>query len=114
MENIEWIKQEIVRRLKPLDPEKIILFGSYAYGKPHKDSDIDIYVVTKDNFIPKNWKEKMEIKLKYARKLRDLKQIYDIDLIVHTKKMHEKFLEINRPFAEEILKGEILYFNFIK
>jgi predicted nucleotidyltransferase len=26
-------------------PEKIILFGSYAYGKPHKDSDVDILVV---------------------------------------------------------------------
>src|ERR1700737_1830611 len=26
-------------------PEKIILFGSYAYGKPHADSDVDILVV---------------------------------------------------------------------
>jgi predicted nucleotidyltransferase len=28
--------------------EKIILFGSYAYGAPREDSDIDIYVVLKD------------------------------------------------------------------
>jgi uncharacterized protein len=27
------------------DPEKVILFGSYAYGKPHADSDVDIMVV---------------------------------------------------------------------
>src|SRR6266567_7966383 len=27
------------------DPEKIILFGSYAYGTPHEDSDVDILVV---------------------------------------------------------------------
>src|SRR5271168_2419705 len=26
-------------------PEKIILFGSYAYGQPHADSDVDILVV---------------------------------------------------------------------
>ena len=26
-------------------PEKIILFGSYAYGTPHEDSDVDILVV---------------------------------------------------------------------
>src|SRR6516165_7413582 len=26
-------------------PEKIILFGSYAYGTPHADSDVDILVV---------------------------------------------------------------------
>ena len=30
------------------DCEKIILFGSYAYGTPHKDSDYDFYVVLKD------------------------------------------------------------------
>jgi predicted nucleotidyltransferase len=28
--------------------EKIILFGSHAYGTPHKDSDYDFYVVLKD------------------------------------------------------------------
>jgi predicted nucleotidyltransferase len=26
-------------------PEKIILFGSYAYGKPNEDSDVDVLVV---------------------------------------------------------------------
>jgi predicted nucleotidyltransferase len=29
--------------------EKIILFGSYAYGTPHKDSDYDFFVVLKDD-----------------------------------------------------------------
>ncbi len=33
------IKQQIVQNLMPLNPEKIILFGSYAYGKPNEDSD---------------------------------------------------------------------------
>jgi len=28
--------------------EQIYLFGSYAYGTPHKDSDLDLYVVLKD------------------------------------------------------------------
>ena len=28
-----------------VDCEKIYLFGSYAYGEPHKDSDLDFYVV---------------------------------------------------------------------
>ena len=36
----------IVEKLKKADPSKIILFGSYAYGIPEKDSDIDILVVT--------------------------------------------------------------------
>jgi predicted nucleotidyltransferase len=29
--------------------EEIYLFGSYAYGMPHKDSDLDLYVVLKDS-----------------------------------------------------------------
>ncbi|MEW6701423.1 MAG: nucleotidyltransferase domain-containing protein [Bacteroidota bacterium] len=33
-------------------PEKIILFGSHAYGKPNKDSDIDLFVVAKIPGLP--------------------------------------------------------------
>jgi len=45
MVDIEVIKHEIVERLKPLDPDKIILFGSYAYGNPTEESDIDLFLV---------------------------------------------------------------------
>ena len=41
MVDIEKLKPLIVERLKPLNPDKIILFGSYAYGTPNEDSDID-------------------------------------------------------------------------
>ena len=42
MVDINKIKKEIVELLKPLRLDKIILFGSYAYGTPHDDSDIDM------------------------------------------------------------------------
>lgn len=45
MVDIEVLKHEIVERLKPLNPDKIILFGSYAYGTPNEDSDIDLFLV---------------------------------------------------------------------
>jgi predicted nucleotidyltransferase len=48
MVDIEKIKPEIIEKLKPLDPDKIILFGSYAYGEPNEESDIDLFLV-KDN-----------------------------------------------------------------
>jgi len=38
---------EIIVKTVPV--ETIYLFGSYAYGTPHKDSDLDIYVVMKDS-----------------------------------------------------------------
>jgi len=50
MIDIENIKAEIVERLKLLNPNKIILFGSYAYGTPNKDSDIDLFLLKRDYF----------------------------------------------------------------
>ena len=102
MIDIEILKHEIVERLKPLNPDKIILFGSYAYGTPNEDSDIDLYVVTKDEFIPKSYREKSEIHLKVSRALRDLLQKHPTDLLTHTKAMHNKFLALNSSFAKEI------------
>jgi predicted nucleotidyltransferase len=53
MSHIEEIKgdletlKEIILEKVPTD--QIWLFGSYAYGTPHKHSDIDIYIVMKDD-----------------------------------------------------------------
>ena len=110
MIDIEKIKPLIVERLKPLNPDKIILFGSYAYGTPNEDSDIDLYIVTSDDFMPQSWKEKMQIKMKFSKALRGIKQQYDIDLITHTRKMYEKFSDLNSMFSREILKkGQMIY-----
>ncbi|MBC8323343.1 MAG: nucleotidyltransferase domain-containing protein [Candidatus Marinimicrobia bacterium] len=48
MVNIEKLKPEIVERLKPLKPDKIILFGSYANGTATEDSDIDLFLLKDD------------------------------------------------------------------
>jgi len=45
-DDIETLKEII---LEKVPTEQIWLFGSYAYGTPHKDSDIDIYIVMKDD-----------------------------------------------------------------
>lgn len=42
----EIIPQLVERTIKEYHPKKIILFGSYAYGEPTEDSDIDILIVT--------------------------------------------------------------------
>jgi len=110
MIDIEKLKPMIVERLKPLNPDKIILFGSYAYGTPNEDSDIDLYIVTNDDFVPQSWNEKMKIKLKFSKVLRDIKQHYDIDMITHTKKMYEKFINLDSMLSREILtKGKVIY-----
>jgi len=108
MINIQELKKEIVERLKPLNPDKIILFGSYAYGEPNEDSDIDLYVVTNDNFLPKSWREKNNLYLKVSRLLRSLREKVAIDLIVHTKKMHELLSKQNSNFYKYDLKKGII------
>ena len=41
--------EEVVRRLvAALQPERIYLYGSHAYGQPHKDSDVDLLIVVTD------------------------------------------------------------------
>jgi predicted nucleotidyltransferase len=104
--DIEKVKLEIVERLKPLNPDRVILFGSYAYGIPNEDSDIDLYVVTNDDFIPKTWEEKNKLYLKVSKLLRDLRDIIAIDLIVHSKSMYTVFKETNSSFFKnDIQKG---------
>jgi predicted nucleotidyltransferase len=100
----------LIENLKATQPEKIILFGSYAYGEPDPDSDLDILVVTGDDFIPSSFSEKSKIYLKISQSISEIKKVFPIDLIVHTKAMHQRFIEIDSLFARELLsKGKVLY-----
>jgi len=100
----------LIEKLLPTQPEKIILFGSYAYGEPNINSDIDILVVTGDEFIPASFSEKSKIYLRISKAISEIKEKFPVDLIVHTKPMHRKFIEIDSLFARELqLKGKVLY-----
>lgn len=100
----------LINMLKQTQPEKIILFGSYAYGDPSADSDLDILVVTGDEMIPSSFAEKSRIYLRVSRAISEIKERFPVDLIVHTKAMHRKFIETDSLFAREILtRGKILY-----
>jgi len=51
--------------------------------------------VTGDNYIPSGFSEKSKIYIKIAYAISDIKKKFPIALIVHTKAMHQKFIEIN-------------------
>jgi len=60
--------------------------------------------------MPQSFADKMAVKLKISNAIKDLKKIYDFDLIVHTKKMNEKFALMKSLFSNEILeKGGKIY-----
>jgi len=48
--------------------EQIYLFGSYAYGTPRKDSDLDLYVVLKDEVSMRDLDAGLQIRFAIARK----------------------------------------------
>jgi len=108
MINIEKLKPKIIEALKPLKLSKIILFGSYAYGTPNKDSDVDLYIVTNDEYMPQSWKEKSEIELKVLKQMEDIIDEYPTDLITHTKVMHEKFKKMDSLFSRKILNDGLV------
>src|SRR6516164_3388172 len=81
-------------------PERIILFGSYAYGKPHKDSDVDILVV-----MP----AKDEIN-QAVRILEKTNSAFPLDLIVRTPHNLRWRLKEGDWFLREIVaRGRVLY-----
>ena len=61
--------------------EQIYLFGSYAYGKPHRDSDLDLYVVLKDDVQMRDLDAGLQIRLAIARK-----KSMPVDIIAKKKK----------------------------
>jgi len=106
----EYINLIIDKLKSTINPYKVILFGSFAYGKPTKDSDIDIIVVTNDDFMPKNHREKSELYLKVSNSLTEIIGQIPIDIIVYSKPMYKKFIELSSMFSKKILKnGKVLY-----
>ncbi len=104
----ESIKREIIDFLLPIDPERVILFGSYAYGTPNADSDIDLYVVTKENIIPATFEESFQIKKRVYGALSKFRKKYASDIIVHTVPVHQKFIEMGSSFSKEIMQRGII------
>jgi hypothetical protein len=60
--------------------------------------------------MPQTFEDNMENYHKVSSALRDIKREIPIDLIVHTKPMHEQFLKLGSMFSRELAKkGEVLY-----
>ena len=90
--------------VKEYRPEKIILFGSYAYGEARKDSDVDLLIIKNTDKRPiDRW---IEVK----RLLRDISRTLPVSPLVYTEKEIEERNAIKDFFIEEIFEnGEVLY-----
>lgn len=99
------VLDKIVSQLvKTYRPEKIILFGSYAYGVPHEDSDVDLLII-------KTTSQPFVDRLVEVRKiLTDPSRSVPLGPIVLTPEELNARLSIGDQFIEEIVtRGEVLY-----
>lgn len=98
----EFLKSAVGSLISNFKPNRILLFGSRAYGKPTSDSDLDLLIV-------KN------TRLSFAERARKASQIigchkFPLDLIVLTPAEIRRRLQSFDPFLEEALThGKILY-----
>jgi len=93
----------VKRIVSAVDPEKIILFGSHAYGKPKKGSDLDLLVVVKESSLPR-----------YRRSVPIYKALAGIlipkDILVYTEKEIEEWSNVPLAFITTIIrKGKVIY-----
>ena len=99
------LPQAIKRIVAELKPEKIILFGSYAYGNPTPDSDVDLFVVIETNGKNKEMYRAVS-RLLYPRQ-------FPVDIIVKTPREVEEAMQGGKDngfFIREIVKnGKVLY-----
>jgi len=110
MQNDNIYIQQLKESLSQLNPYLVLLFGSYAYGTPHKDSDLDLFVVLNDHSMPKTFKERQSLYLKVSPYTRPVAKQVPIDLMVFTIPMYEQFKTVNSVFSKEILdKGIVIY-----
>jgi predicted nucleotidyltransferase len=95
---IKKFADEVVRRFKP---RRIILFGSYAYGRPTEDSDVDLLVI-----MPcKHRRVRMSLKIRQA-----VDYAFPLDLLVRTPAEMRQRLRWGDCFLQEIVsKGKVLY-----
>lgn len=95
---IEQVVRQIVEKFHP---QKVILFGSHAYGKPHTESDVDILVVM--NTAQTGAQQAVEI-------LTNIEANFGLDLVVYTPQRLEQRLLWGDSFLREVVtKGLVLY-----
>ena len=102
---VKTVLSEIVERLKSeYKPQRIILFGSYAYGKPREGSDIDLLILKNTR------KRKVDRFVEVKRIIYNPNRKIPVSPLVYTPKELEERLRIGDDFIKEIIqKGIVLY-----
>lgn len=105
---INQITEQFIEELKKnFRIDKVILFGSYAYGDPQKRSDIDIAVISPD-FSNLNDYERIKLLLSVAHKVRTREPI-DFETLGYSPSEYQKADYFDIPLGEIKEKGKVIY-----
>ena len=97
-DKIRAFVDEVVRRFQP---ERVVLFGSYAYGQPTADSDVDLLVIMRHKGAGAE---------QAARIRQMIRSGFPLDLIVRSPANIRQRVKIGDSFIREILeKGQVLH-----
>jgi predicted nucleotidyltransferase len=108
--DIDAVLTDLIASLKPSDPYKIVLFGSYAKGTATEDSDIDLMVILDNDDVSKTWTERSDKKLYIRQLVREINRKYAMDILVYSKKEFKIVKEFGNPFIDEVEStGRIIY-----
>jgi predicted nucleotidyltransferase len=96
--HIRQLCKQIAQEFKP---EKIILFGSHAFGQPTPESDLDLLVVMQFDGDPLEQAVAM---------LNQLNVLMPVDLLVRTPEQIRHRLEMGDSFMRDIIeRGKVMY-----
>ncbi len=91
----EAINDVVWQIAEKFNPNKIILFGSYAYGKPTQTSDVDLLVVMKTDL--KESQQEIHI-------LKNIRYHFGLDLLVKTPESLQKRIGLGDSFLKELCR----------
>ena len=101
---------EIVSRLRTIDPFRIVLFGSLALEMEESESDIDLLVILDSENISQTYEERMQGRLMVRESLQAVNKHVPIDLVVYTRGEYEFLQNHGSSFLKEIEStGKTLY-----
>lgn len=94
--------EQLGRRIgEVFQPERVLLFGSYAHGTPTPDSDVDLFIIA--HFVGRPVDKSVEIRMK-------TRPAFPVDLIVRTPEKVRERLAMGDVFIKDILEtGKVLY-----
>ena len=108
--DINAVLDNLIFSLKPSDPYKIILFGSYANGNPNEHSDIDIMVILDNYHVSKTFEERLNKKIFIRNLVLEINRKIPLDILVYSREEFQIVKNYGNFFIDDIEKtGRVIY-----